>query len=53
MDIDFDIGDDTSECALTQCIALALSYHKKKKLNPQDHWNMVASMASQRAVAGR
>lgn len=42
--IDFDLGEDIPVKELKQCIALALSYHRNKKLEPSDRWKMVESI---------
>ena len=39
--IDFKLGDDVPVKELKQCIALALTYHRNKKLDPPDRWKMV------------
>jgi hypothetical protein len=39
--IDFIIGDNVPVKELKQCIALALTYHWNKKLDPPDRWKMV------------
>jgi hypothetical protein len=38
--IDFKIGEDIPIKELKQCIALALTYHRNKKLEPPDRWKM-------------
>lgn len=42
--IDFDLGEDIPVKELKQCIALALTYHRNKKLEPSDRWKMVESI---------
>jgi hypothetical protein len=39
--IDFKIGEDVPVEELKQCIALALTYHRNKKLDTPDRWKMV------------
>lgn len=39
--IDFNINDDVPVKELKQCIALALTYHRNKKLKTSDRWKMV------------
>lgn len=39
--INFDLDDDVPEKELKQCIALALTYHRNKKLEPPARWEMV------------
>ena len=39
--IDFNLGDDVPVQELKQCIALALTYHRNKKLETPDRWKMV------------
>ena len=44
--IDFDIDDDVPITELKQCIALALTYHRNKKLSPSTRWQMVEQIIS-------
>lgn len=39
--IDFSLNDKVPEKELKQCIALALTYHRNKKLVPAKRWKMV------------
>lgn len=39
--IDFHLNDDVPVKELKQCIALALTYHRNKKLEPSARWRMV------------
>jgi len=39
--IDFNLNDDVPVKELKQCIALALTYHRNKKMNTPDRWEMV------------
>ena len=39
--IDFNLYDDVPVKELKQCIALALTYHRNKKLETPDRWKMV------------
>ncbi len=39
--IDFNLHDDIPVKELKQCIALALTYHRNKKLPPSARWKMV------------
>ena len=39
--IDFKLNDVIPVKALKQCIALALTYHRNKTLEPLDRWKMV------------
>ena len=39
--IDFNLNDDVPVEELKQCIALALTYHRNKKLDPPARWEMV------------
>ena len=39
--IDFNLNDDVPIKELKQCIALALTYHRNKKLETPDRWKMV------------
>jgi hypothetical protein len=39
--IDFNLHDDVPVEELKQCIALALTYHRNKKLETPDRWRMV------------
>ncbi len=39
--IDFGFNDKIPENELKQCIALALTYHRNKKLEPSARWDMV------------
>ena len=39
--LDFDLTDEVPVIALKQCIALALTYHRNKKLAPTDRWALV------------
>ena len=39
--IDFNVNDDVPVKELKQCIALALTYHRNKKLETPDRWKMV------------
>ncbi len=39
--IDFNVNDDIKVKELKQCIALALTYHRNKKLKTPDRWKMV------------
>jgi hypothetical protein len=39
--IDFDLNDDVPVRELKQCIALALTYHRNKKLETPARWKMV------------
>lgn len=39
--IDFDLNEDLPIKELKHCIALALTYHHNKKLEPPDRWKMV------------
>ena len=39
--IDFNLNDDVPVKELKQCIALALTYHRNKKLATSDRWKMV------------
>jgi hypothetical protein len=39
--IDFNLDDDVPVKELKQCIALALTYHRNKKLEPPDRWKTV------------
>ena len=39
--IDFRLDDDVPVKELKQCIALALTYHRNKKLETVDRWRMV------------
>lgn len=39
--IDFKLNDDVPVKELKQCIALALTYHRNKKLKTSDRWKMV------------
>jgi hypothetical protein len=39
--IDFNLHDDVPIKELKQCIALALTYHRNKKLGTADRWKMV------------
>lgn len=43
--IDFNLHDDVPVKELKQCIALALTYHRNKKLPAPDRWKMVATVA--------
>ena len=42
--IDFAIHDKVPTDALTRCIAMALTYHLNKKLEPAARWEMVETM---------
>ncbi len=37
----FNIDDEIPKMKLRKCIALALTYHRNKKLDPSDRWKMV------------
>ena len=39
--IDFTIDDEVPEKELKKCIALALTYHRNKKLKPAARWKMI------------
>ncbi len=39
--IDFELNDKVPKKELKQCIALALTYHRNKKLKPTDRWKFV------------
>jgi hypothetical protein len=39
--IDFTLVDEVPERELKQCIALALTYHRNKKLETKDRWKIV------------
>ena len=39
--IDFSLQDEVPVSALKQCIALALTYHRNKKLDAPDRWQLV------------
>ena len=43
--IDFNLNDDVPEKELKQCIALALTYHRNKKLATSDRWKMVEKVS--------
>ena len=43
----FNIEDEIPVRELTRCIALALTYHRNKKLEPAARWAMVESIAQQ------
>jgi hypothetical protein len=43
--INFEINDEVPVKELKQCIALALTYHRNKKLEPPARWKMVAEVA--------
>lgn len=45
--IDFNLNDDVPAEALKQCIALALTYHQNKKLEPPARWKMVEKIVTQ------
>jgi Domain of unknown function (DU1801) len=42
--INFDLNDDIPVKELKQCIALALTYHRNKKLEPAARWKMVETI---------
>jgi hypothetical protein len=42
--INFGLNDDVPEKELKQCIALALTYHRNKKLETPARWEMVAGI---------
>ncbi len=42
--IDFKLGDKVPQKELKQCIALALTYHRNKKLETLDRWKMVENI---------
>jgi hypothetical protein len=44
--IDFNLDDNVPENELKQCIALALTYHRNKKLETPDRWKMVENMTT-------
>jgi len=43
--IDFSLNDEVPVKELKQCIALALTYHRNKKLETPDRWKMVEKVA--------
>lgn len=45
--IDFKINDDVPVKELKRCIALALTYHRNKKLENPDRWEMVEKFTQQ------
>jgi hypothetical protein len=45
--IDFNLNDDVPVKELKQCIALALTYHHNKKLEPPARWKMVEKVTYQ------
>lgn len=47
--IDFRMDDEIPVAPLKQCIALALTYHLNKKLEPSARWEMVAKASNKRA----
>jgi hypothetical protein len=42
--IDFNLNDHVPVKELKQCIALALTYHRNKKLETSERWKMVAGV---------
>ena len=42
--IDFALNEKIPVKELKQCIALALTYHRNKKLSPQDRWKTVENI---------
>jgi hypothetical protein len=44
--IDFRLEDDVPVDELKQCIALALTYHRNKKLQPAERWRLAESVAT-------
>ncbi len=42
--IDFKLGDKVPKKELKQCIAMALTYHRNKKLETLDRWKMVENI---------
>jgi len=45
--IDFNLNDHVPVKELKQCIALALTYHRNKKLETPDRWKMVERVTKQ------
>jgi Domain of unknown function (DU1801) len=46
--IDFKLGDKVPKKELKQCIAMALTYHRNKKLETLDRWKMVENITRDR-----
>ena len=42
--IDFKLNEKVPKKELKQCIALALTYHRNKKLKPTDRWEMIENI---------